>query len=208
MGVAELQSAYGHHNRPCCRDDILRAARSLNFTAKKLRVEAIGIRPESLPAIVRATDGEFFVLARVLGLSRGRRSYLIQRPDKLLPERLSENELQRRCTDEVVFLKPRRFRPGSGSGARGRQWRIPLLARYRRLLSTFAVLFMMAQDGGEARADTLALSARDVLTNIEIQLTWREALATWLEENGGHRHHAPATFADPDKDRLASRRRR
>ena len=113
--------------------DIVRAARRLGFRAKQVRAPELGKLDRVLPAIARARDGAFLVLAAVDEGESGTGRCLVQRPGAGGPTHLSLAEFEALWSGDLVLLTPR-GRPGAGaSHPFNLHWFVPSLVKYRTL---------------------------------------------------------------------------
>ncbi|MFY2838058.1 type I secretion system permease/ATPase [Achromobacter xylosoxidans] len=108
--------------------EILLAARKLDLRARHMQVSASRLSTTPLPAICRDVDGHFFILARV---DSGKA--LIHDPRRISPIELSEEDLGKIWTGELILLASR----ASIAGTLAKfdfSWFIPAVVKYRKLL--------------------------------------------------------------------------
>jgi len=121
---------------------VQRAARSLGFRTRLLRVGSPAEAARVLPAIARDRDGDFFVFA---GASEGEEErYLIQRAGSARPETIGPRALEELWSGELILLA--RGRPGSARRRRfNLSWFLPSLVRYRGLFLQVVVASFFLQ---------------------------------------------------------------
>ena len=117
--------------------EILRAAKSLSLKAKLVTSSPERLAQIPLPAMAKARDGSYFIVAKV---SVGANNYsplqqiLIHDLRKPQPESVSAQQLQQHWTGELILLVPRGDRINSVPfGGFDIRWFIPSLIKYRQL---------------------------------------------------------------------------
>ncbi len=133
VDIAGLQHRFSDSNQDCSIQQLLRAAKTLNFKGRHVRDCKPGDLQRLLPAIAVADDGAFFVLAGIATGAKGEQKCLIQRPGQQAPEYVSGKDLDRLWSGEAILLAPRK--DGSPAAARkfNLHWFIPSLLKYRKL---------------------------------------------------------------------------
>ena len=133
VDIAGLQHRFSDSNKDCSIQQLLRAAKTLNFKGRHVRDCEPGDLQRLLPAIAVADDGAFFVLAGIATAATGKQKCLIQRPGQQAPEYVSGKDLDHLWSGEVILLTPRE---GGSSGVAQKfnlHWFIPSLLKYRKL---------------------------------------------------------------------------
>ena len=133
VDVAGLQHRFSNSDQDCSIQELLRAARSLNFKVRHVRDCEPGGLERLLPAIGVADDGALFVLAGIAMDASGVQKCLVQRPGQGSPEYLAGKEFDRFWSGELILLAP----GGGVSLGVGQkfnlQWFVPSLLKYRKL---------------------------------------------------------------------------
>jgi ATP-binding cassette, subfamily B, bacterial HlyB/CyaB len=141
----QLQHRFGQSDLSCSPDDIVRAARSLGFKARKTRCSSERLDGRVLPAIALAKDGTFFVLAGVTRDASGEFSFLVNCPRKAKPERLDRGGLELMWTGELILLSPRDSSRADAQQVFNLRWFIPSLLKYRVLFAEVIVASFFLQ---------------------------------------------------------------
>jgi len=142
---ARLQHRFGQSDQACSVDDIVRAARTLGFRARKTRCRGELLDPRVLPSVAMASDGSFFVLAGVSRDSNGECSFLVQRPLAARPEQVNHETLASLWSGELILLSPRDL---GGVGVQrmfNLRWFVPSLVKYRKLFAEVVVASFFLQ---------------------------------------------------------------
>jgi len=84
---AQLKHQFGRDEAPFDTQDLLRAAKALGFRAQQTSTTPDRLRNQTLPAIGRGFDGDYFIIAKVADAGDETR-FLIQRMDQQSPETL------------------------------------------------------------------------------------------------------------------------
>lgn len=141
----QLRRQYADGDQPLSATDLLRAARALGFKAREMRSTFSRLRDEILPAIARARDGSYFIIARIqpaAGEQPGKA--LIQRPGAAGPQHISEGELAALWDGELILLTRR-----GGLAALQQRfdigWFIPSLIKYRKLFGEVLIASFFLQ---------------------------------------------------------------
>jgi len=125
--------------QPLATAEIVLAARRLGLTAKKVRLREARLERTPLPAMVAASDGGWFILARC---DAGR--VLIHDPRAGRPQILSLDELRERAAGELILFASR----ASLAGELAKfdfSWFIPAVVKYRRLLGEVLLVSFVLQ---------------------------------------------------------------
>ena len=99
----QLRHLSGKGSEAFDETDILRAAGVLDLKAKAIQSEEGRLAKTPLPAIARARDGTFFILAKYAP-----DKVLIHRPDKGRPEILPAEEFHQLWTGRLILFTSRR----------------------------------------------------------------------------------------------------
>jgi len=132
---AQLQHRFGGTAEPWSAAQVLRAARSLGFRARRATLPAARLDSRVLPAIAVARDGGFFVLARSSGGNGSPATWLAQVPSEHGPRHLDPDSLASLWSGELILLRPKSGASRDPHLAFGLRWFLPALARYRRLFA-------------------------------------------------------------------------
>ncbi|WP_135075103.1 type I secretion system permease/ATPase [Terasakiella sp. SH-1] len=108
-------------------DDLLLAAKGLEFKARMVETGFDRLAKTPLPAIARRPDGRFFVLAKA-----AENKVLIQCPEAGQPEQLSRDELEEAWDGTLILLTTRAQIAGEQRKF-DISWFIPAFMKYRRL---------------------------------------------------------------------------
>ncbi|MDH4042030.1 MAG: type I secretion system permease/ATPase [Gammaproteobacteria bacterium] len=142
---AALQHRFGPGGGGCPVQALLRAARALGFRAKRLQgCDLGGLRPV-LPAIARARDGSFCVLAGISSGQSGATRFLIQRPGEGGPATMGREQFDALWSGELLLLTPRRSLLEGSTHRFNLHWFLPSLAKYRRLFGEVVVASFFLQ---------------------------------------------------------------
>ncbi|OOC50267.1 MULTISPECIES: type I secretion system permease/ATPase [Thioalkalivibrio] len=125
---AQLRHEFAPDGQPFDFDRILHGARHLGLKAKRVRTKLARLEHTPLPAIAQATDGRFFVLARV-----GEQGVLVQHPGRGQAERMSWEALEELWSGELVLLTSRALLRAE-LGKFDFTWFVPALVKHRKLL--------------------------------------------------------------------------
>ena len=131
-GLAADPAQLKHHftDSATLLDDtgLLRAAKFLKLKARKIATDVSGLENLPLPAIVRHTDGHYFIVGKI---HEGKA--LIQDPLKGTPETISLDVLESLMEQHVFLLTKRSLLPGM-SGKFDFSWFIPAILKHKKLL--------------------------------------------------------------------------
>ncbi|RMO55923.1 hypothetical protein ALQ29_02714 [Pseudomonas marginalis pv. marginalis] len=119
--------------------EILLATRQVDLKAKAIRTtfERLGQTP--LPAIACASDGGFFIIARM-----DQEKILIHDPRSQRPEMLSAEQLQARWGGELILIRSQSSLAGELSKF-DFTWFIPAIVKYRKLLGEVLLVSFVLQ---------------------------------------------------------------
>jgi subfamily B ATP-binding cassette protein HlyB/CyaB len=133
VDVAGLQHRFSNSDQDCSIQELLRAAKSLNFKARHVRDCEPGDIERLLPAIGVADDGALFVLAGMAMDASGVNKCLVQRPGQRAPEYVSGKDFERLWSGEAMLLAPREGGSSRLTQAFNLHWFVPSLLKYRKL---------------------------------------------------------------------------
>ncbi len=139
--VDQLQHEFGSPDQNFAETEILLAAKALSLRASHLALSIADLKNAMLPAIARASDGTYFILAKLSAeITKEERqqeepplSVLIQDPRDQAPKSLPIEEFQQLWSGDIIALTRRQ-----GFGESFKQhfdisWFIPSLVKYRKL---------------------------------------------------------------------------
>ncbi|MCQ8130940.1 type I secretion system permease/ATPase, partial [Methylomonas rivi] len=124
----QLAHEYRDGGRPFGNSEILLAGKKLGLSVKAVNVSLGRLSTTPLPALARAIDGSYFILAKVEA-----EQVLIQSPTSGRPQRLSLVELGERWQGDLILFTSR----ASLAAELGKfdfTWFIPAVVKYRKLL--------------------------------------------------------------------------
>jgi subfamily B ATP-binding cassette protein HlyB/CyaB len=153
--IDQLRHQYGRPGEAFGDTEILQAAKTLLLKARLLRPSFIALENSMLPAIAKAADGRYFILARVAQTVHDPQGN--EQPTRVLihdvtepaPKAILVDEFESLWSGELIALTPR---AGLGDGLRQKfdiAWFIPSLIKYRKifgevlLVSFFLQLFAL-----------------------------------------------------------------
>lgn len=125
-----LQHEFGQSGQTFSDTDILRAASYLKLKAKAIKADLEKLPDIALPAIAKATDGHYFVLAQY-NAEQGKA--LVQAPGENRPQTLIKEELSERWQGELILVTKRSLLPGM-TGKFDISWFIPAIIKHKKLL--------------------------------------------------------------------------
>jgi len=133
----QLKHEYGTPGEDFTDTDILRAAKALTLKAKHLTPKLDGLKSAMLPAIAKAKDGSYFVLARLAESkeagSNDIEGVLIQDLRDDAPKSLTKEEFEALWSGELIALTRRQGLAQSLQQKFDISWFIPSLIKYRKL---------------------------------------------------------------------------
>jgi subfamily B ATP-binding cassette protein HlyB/CyaB len=111
--------------------DLVRAAKKVGLKSDKLTLSSKKTLTQlPLPAIIEIDDGGFAILAKY---DSERDCFLVQFPDQKAPAQLTHQEVETRCTGNVVLITKRTLLPGM-SGKFDISWFVPAIIKHKRIL--------------------------------------------------------------------------
>lgn len=135
--AGDIKHQLGKGGEALDSQDILLAAKALELKAKRVSCEWDQLISTPLPAIARAADNTFFIIAKV---EKPRPDAAPETPPKVLvqlpggtPEVLSKAELEERWSGDLILLTSREHIAGSQRPF-DVTWFIPAIVKYRKLL--------------------------------------------------------------------------
>ncbi|WP_207282890.1 type I secretion system permease/ATPase [Pseudomonas sp. FW300-N2F2] len=139
VSVEQLTHEYVAEGQRFGKAEILLATRQLDLKAKAIRTtfERLGQTP--LPAIACASDGGFFIIARV-----DQEKILIHDPRSERPEMISAEQLQARWGGELILIRSQASLAGELSKF-DFTWFIPAIVKYRKLLGEVLLVSFVLQ---------------------------------------------------------------
>lgn len=132
----QLAHEFGHPGEDFTDTDILRAAKALTLKAKHLKPALSELKSAMLPAIAKARDGRYFILARVAEAKDnepGITNLLVHDLRDGAPKTLTADEFNMLWSGELIALTRRQ---GLGESLQQKfdiSWFIPSLVKYRKL---------------------------------------------------------------------------
>lgn len=147
----QLAHQYGVPDEHFDETKILQAAKALTLKAKKLRPALDGISNAILPAIAKAKDGSYFILAKISdatddGNERNAKSgVLIQDLRDDGPKKLSLEDFKALWSGDLIALARRQGLSESLQQTFDISWFIPSLVKYRKLFSEVIIASFFLQ---------------------------------------------------------------
>jgi ATP-binding cassette, subfamily B, bacterial HlyB/CyaB len=139
VSAEQLSHEYVSQGQPFGKAEILLASRKLELKAKAIKTTFERLAQTPLPAIACASDGRFFIIARL-----DQDKILIHNPESLRPEVLSAQQLLAMWQGELILLRSQ----ASQAAELTRfdfTWFIPSIVKYRRLLSEVLLVSFVLQ---------------------------------------------------------------
>lgn len=130
---------------------LLRAAKALSLKAKAQKLDAVKLSNNILPAIAKAHDGTFFIIAKASDVDgrsaddNGERKYLIHDLRESTPQAVSEKQLKALWSGEVILLSRRTNTLDSLQQHFDISWFIPSLVKYRKLFGDVIIASFFLQ---------------------------------------------------------------
>lgn len=133
--VQQLQHHFGHRDSRFDHKALLRAARHLKLKARRGQFRFEQLDKIALPAIAKAQDGHYFILARIGSTQDGDSKMLVQAFNSpgAAPQTLSREAFERLWNGELILVTKRSVLPGM-SGKFDLSWFIPSIIKYKRIL--------------------------------------------------------------------------
>ncbi|HIC48083.1 MAG TPA: type I secretion system permease/ATPase [Methylophaga aminisulfidivorans] len=146
----QLSHEYGQPGEHFTDTQILQAAKALTLKAKKLSLSFSELNNGLLPAIAKAKDGSYFILAKISEESHqddnvSTSGVLIQDLRDKAPKTLTRFELEALWSGEVIALTRRQGLGDSLQQAFDISWFIPSLVKYRKLFSEVIIASFFLQ---------------------------------------------------------------
>ncbi|WP_233356641.1 type I secretion system permease/ATPase [Pseudomonas mangrovi] len=135
----QLQHEFAADGMVFSQVELLLAARHLGLKAKPVRTNLARLTHTPLPAIAKARDGRFFIIAR---LDEGKE--LIHDPQMQRPEVLEFDALEERWGGELILIRSQ----ASLAGELAKfdfTWFIPAIVKYRKLLGEVLLVSFVLQ---------------------------------------------------------------
>ena len=133
VDAASLQHRFCDGNKACSVQDVLRAAKSLEFRSRHV----LDCQPEELQRLLLAVaidkDGAFLVLAGIAMGTSGVQKCLIQRPGQGAPQYIGGKEFLRLWSGELILLATRQDGLSGVVRQFNLHWFVPSLLKYRKL---------------------------------------------------------------------------
>ncbi|WP_161604019.1 cysteine peptidase family C39 domain-containing protein [Methylophaga lonarensis] len=130
--VAAEPAQLAHHFRRGERfddGDIILAAESLDFKARLFSLTIVELNNDFLPAIGKARDGHYFIIARVRLNDQGKPDVLIHDLRDDSPRSITVSELTHRWSGETILLTRRAKFAGKLSSVFDISWFVPSLLK-------------------------------------------------------------------------------
>ena len=134
----QIRHEHSPNGAPLDVMNLVRAARKLEVKARAVRVKPKRLEKSPFPAIAEATDGTFFILARI---AEGKA--LVHVPGQR-PETITLDELLSRGTGQFIFLT-RRAQLAGEDRRFDFTWFIPSIVKYRRLFGEVLLASLFLQ---------------------------------------------------------------
>lgn len=145
---SQLSHQFKEPDKPFDGRAVQLAAKSVGLKCRETRSHYSRLDTTPLPAIAKATDGSFFIIAKATNTSSGEGRVLIHDLRDKLPREVEKEELDQIWAGELLLLK-KKGAPG-GNSKFDISWFIPSLIKYRKmfaevvLASFFVQLFALA----------------------------------------------------------------
>ncbi|TNC79408.1 MAG: type I secretion system permease/ATPase, partial [Oleiphilus sp.] len=135
VDLSQLSHHFGSNDQNFDNQTIVRAARHLKLKARSGKFALEQLDKIALPAIAKAQDGSYFVLARLDLSSSEQGKVLVQRfsAERSAPETLSQAEFEALWSGELILVTKRSVLSGM-SGKFDISWFIPSIIKYKRIL--------------------------------------------------------------------------
>ncbi len=157
----QIKHQFGQNEQPFSEGEILRAAKAIDFKAKKIKTHFDKLNNSSLPAIAKSRSGEYFIIARIQSEDQNAHSeetsddrpenqnqsrILIQQiktENNGLPDIISTEELEALWTGEIILFK----RKGNVFSNKkfDISWFIPSLVKYRKYFKEVLIISFFLQ---------------------------------------------------------------
>tara|TARA_R110001592_G_scaffold135108_1_gene351038 strand:- start:10279 stop:12567 length:2289 start_codon:yes stop_codon:yes gene_type:complete len=144
----QLAHQFAEPGKPFSDTEILSAAKALTLRAKCVSPGFSQLKNDTLPAIAKAQDGSYFILARLGENTDGEsttRTYLIHNLSEASPRSVSQEEFESLWSGELILVTRRQ---GLGESLQQKfdiSWFIPSLIKYRKLFSEVLIASFFLQ---------------------------------------------------------------
>ncbi|NUT80133.1 type I secretion system permease/ATPase [Pseudomonas brassicacearum] len=139
VSTEQLTHEYVAEGQLFGKAEILLATRQLDLKAKAIRTSFERLGQTPLPAIACASDGGFFIIARM-----DQEKILIHDPRSQRPEMISAEQLQARWGGELILIRSQSSLAGELSKF-DFTWFIPAIVKYRKLLGEVLLVSFVLQ---------------------------------------------------------------
>ncbi|WGO99108.1 type I secretion system permease/ATPase [Saccharophagus degradans] len=148
--TAQLAHEFSEPGKPFSEEQLLLAAKALTLKAKSISSNLSQIKNDTLPAIAKAKDGSFFVLAKIANNkptdeSDSTSSFLIHDLRDPAPRSLTQEELLALWSGELILITRRH---GLGESLQQKfdiSWFIPSLVKYGKLFTEVVIASFFLQ---------------------------------------------------------------
>jgi len=148
---AQIRHQFSDSEQPLADNDLLRAGKALGFKARKVNSSVAALKGSFLPAIAKANDGRYFIIARISDPNASQpddapveHKALILEADQNTPQQISIDELEARWSGELILLTKREGIMDSFREFDIR-WFIPALLKYRKLFGEVLIASFFIQ---------------------------------------------------------------
>jgi len=145
----QLAHQIAEPGKPFTDTQLLIAAKALTLRAKRISPNLSHIKGDSLPAIAKAKDGTYFILARMEEKpdrdDKAPRHFLIQDLRETAPRSLSQTDFEERWAGELILLTRRHGLGDSLQQKFDLSWFIPSLIKYRKLFTEVLIASFFLQ---------------------------------------------------------------
>ncbi len=139
VSAEQLSHEYVSQGQPFGKAEILLASRKLALKAKAIKTTIERLVQTPLPAIACASDGRFFIIARL-----DQDKILIHNPESLRPEVLSTDQLLGMWQGELILLSSQASQAAELAKF-DFTWFIPSIVKYRKLLGEVLLVSFVLQ---------------------------------------------------------------
>lgn len=146
----QLAHQFAEPGKPFSDTQLLSAAKALTLRAKRISPSLHQIKTDTLPAIAKAQDGSYFILARLDEGSAAdgestTRTYLIHDLREQAPCSISQEEFEALWSGELILVTRRQVLGESLQQKFDISWCIPSLVKYRKLFSEVLIVSFSPQ---------------------------------------------------------------
>jgi subfamily B ATP-binding cassette protein HlyB/CyaB len=139
VSAEQLSHEYVSQGQPFGKAEILLASRKLALKTKAIKTTIERLVQTPLPAIACATDGRFFIIARL-----DQDKILIHNPESLRPEVLSADQLLGMWQGELILMSSQASQ-ATELGKFDFTWFVPSIVKYRKLLGEVLLVSFVLQ---------------------------------------------------------------